>query len=110
MGTQQVPAPTPPAEVRLADRLATPRRPPPAKARATAVAALHEIAALDLAIYRAVAETPSPTLDPPMRRLSDAANLHTRALHGVKAKKESTRGWGGNGGRFSAASYSTAAR
>jgi undecaprenyl-diphosphatase len=37
-------------------------------------AILHELAAIDRAVYAAVASTPTPTLDVPMRRLSNAAN------------------------------------
>jgi membrane-associated phospholipid phosphatase len=35
---------------------------------------LRELGAIDRAIYSAVAATPTPTLDEPLRRLSDAAN------------------------------------
>lgn len=35
---------------------------------------LEELSALDRALYRAVAETPTPTLDEGLRRLSNAAN------------------------------------
>jgi undecaprenyl-diphosphatase len=35
---------------------------------------LRELAAVDKAVYRAIAETPMPTLDEPLRRLSDLAN------------------------------------
>jgi membrane-associated phospholipid phosphatase len=35
---------------------------------------LRDVEAIDLAIYRAIAATPSPSLDEAMRRLSDAAN------------------------------------
>ena len=35
---------------------------------------LRELGAIDRAIYSAVASTPTPTLDEPLRRLSDAAN------------------------------------
>ncbi len=38
------------------------------------VEALHELGALDLAVYDAVARTPTGALDGPMRRLSEAAN------------------------------------
>ena len=66
--------PTPPVEERLAGRLAAGAPPREAPARTAAVTALHELGRLDLAIYRAVAETPTPTLDRPLRRLSDAAD------------------------------------
>src|SRR5271165_3761060 len=36
--------------------------------------ALHELSAVDRAIYSAVAATPTPSLDEPLRRLSNAAN------------------------------------
>jgi membrane-associated phospholipid phosphatase len=35
---------------------------------------LHELGQLDLAVYRAIAITPTPTLDEPMRRLSQLAD------------------------------------
>jgi undecaprenyl-diphosphatase len=41
------------------------------------VQALHELAELDVAAYRAIAETPTPTLDEPLRRLSTLANNST---------------------------------
>lgn len=57
---------------------ATPAIPPedrPAKAAGSFVdRAVRELSAIDLAVYRAVASTPSPTLDMPLRRLSNAAN------------------------------------
>jgi undecaprenyl-diphosphatase len=54
----------------LADELA--RRGGPARRRAAA--GLHELGAVDRAVYTAVATTPTPSLDEPLRRLSDAAN------------------------------------
>ena len=42
--------------------------------RSAIVNALHELAELDAAAYRAIAETPMPTLDEPLRQLSDLAN------------------------------------
>src|SRR4051794_41631562 len=36
--------------------------------------ALSEIGAVDRAVYEAIARTPTPTLDDPLRRLSNAAN------------------------------------
>jgi membrane-associated phospholipid phosphatase len=59
-----------PVEARIADRVAqrgTPRGD-------TAERVLREISEIDLAVYRAIASTPSPSLDEPMRRLSNAAN------------------------------------
>jgi len=43
-------------------------------ARDRAAAALRELAAVDQAVYSAVAATPTPSLDEPLRRLSNAAN------------------------------------
>jgi membrane-associated phospholipid phosphatase len=67
----ETPSPVPPPpEERLAHRLAatpTPRRSALAKA-------LKELAQVDRAIYRAIADTPTPTLDEPLRRLSGLAN------------------------------------
>jgi membrane-associated phospholipid phosphatase len=57
----------PPAE-RLARRLETRPRPRPTIARV-----LHELGRLDLSVYRAIAATPTPTLDEPLRRLSAIA-------------------------------------
>jgi undecaprenyl-diphosphatase len=61
------PVPGPPAE-RLARRLET--RPTP---RPTMAQVLHELGRLDLSVYRAIAATPTPTLDEPLRRLSAIA-------------------------------------
>jgi membrane-associated phospholipid phosphatase len=61
------PAPGPPAE-RLARRLEA--RPTP---RPTIAEVLHELGRLDLAVYRAIAATPTPTLDEPFRRISEIA-------------------------------------
>lgn len=55
---------------RLADELE--RRGGPVRQRAAA--ALRELGAVDRAVYSAVAATPTPSLDEPLRRLSDAAN------------------------------------
>jgi len=64
------PTPEGPPEERLARRLEvtpTPRR--------SAVAAwLHELAEVDRAVYRAIASTPTPSLDEPLRRLSGLAD------------------------------------
>jgi membrane-associated phospholipid phosphatase len=54
----------------VADELA--RRGGPVRQRAAA--ALRELGAVDQAIYTAVAATPTPSLDEPLRRLSNAAN------------------------------------
>jgi membrane-associated phospholipid phosphatase len=58
------------ATQQLADELA--RRGGPVRQRAAA--GLRELGAVDQAIYAAVATTPTPSLDEPLRRLSDAAN------------------------------------
>ncbi len=55
---------------RLADELA--RRGGPVRERAAA--GLRELGAVDQAVFSAVAATPTPSLDEPLRRLSDAAN------------------------------------
>ena len=55
---------------RLADWLAQPGGP----ARHQVADGLRELGAVDRAIYAAVASTPSPSLDVPLRRLSNAAN------------------------------------
>ena len=67
-----VPDETPqgPPEERLARRLETDHSSP----RSAAASILHELAEVDRAIFRAVASTPTPTLDEPMRRLSGLAN------------------------------------
>jgi undecaprenyl-diphosphatase len=73
MAAEQAPR-VPPAEERLADRLAArePRR--PATARTRAITALTELGQIDRAVYRAVAGTPTPVLDRPIRRLSRTAD------------------------------------
>jgi membrane-associated phospholipid phosphatase len=48
------------------------------------VEALRELGAVDLAVYQAVADTPTPELDAPVRRLSNAAN-YSRLWLGVAA-------------------------
>lgn len=58
----------PPAE-RLARRLET--RP---TARPTIAQVLHELGRLDLSVYRAIAATPTPTLDEPLRSISQVAS------------------------------------
>jgi membrane-associated phospholipid phosphatase len=60
--------PEPPAE-RLARRLES--RPTP---RPTIAEVLHELGRLDLSVYRAIAMTPTPTLDEPLRRISEVAS------------------------------------
>ncbi len=58
------------ATQRLADELE--RRDGTVRQRAAAV--LRELGAVDQAVYSVVAATPTPSLDGPLRRLSDAAN------------------------------------
>lgn len=48
------------------------------------VRALRELGAVDRAVYTAVAQTPTPTLDIPVRRLSNAAN-YSRLWLGIAA-------------------------
>lgn len=74
MAVDEAPGRTPPAEERLAGRLAArePRR--PVVVRTKAIAALAELGQIDGAVYQAVAATPTPVLDPPLRRLSRAAD------------------------------------
>src|SRR3954462_13622656 len=69
-----VTGPTPPPEQRLVDRLAIRQRSEPTPTRATAMTVLGELGQIDLAVYRAIAGSRTPTLDRPMRRLSAAAN------------------------------------
>ena len=74
MGTDSAPPQTPPPEQRFAARLAARQMSAPASARTAAVTVLNELGRVDLAVYRAIAGTPAPTLDRPIRRLSAAAN------------------------------------
>ena len=46
--------------------------------------ALRELAAVDRAVYQAIADTPTPVLDEPFRRLSNAAN-YSRLWLGIAA-------------------------
>jgi undecaprenyl-diphosphatase len=46
----------------------------PTPRRSVAAHALSELARVDLAVYRAIAGTPTPTLDPPLRRVSGLAD------------------------------------
>jgi len=74
MGPDAAPPRTPPPEQRFAARLAARQMSAPASARTAAVTVLNELGRVDLAVYRAIAGTPAPTLDRPIRRLSAAAN------------------------------------
>lgn len=46
--------------------------------------ALEELVQLDVAVYEAIEATPTPTIDVPLRRLSDAAN-HAKLYLGIAA-------------------------
>jgi membrane-associated phospholipid phosphatase len=67
-------------------------------AREYAAASLHQLAAVDRAVYAAIASTPTPALDDPMRRLSTAAN-YSRIWLGIAAVLATA---GGQGGRRAA--------
>ena len=82
------------ASRRLADELA--RRLGPGRQRAAR--GLRELGAVDRAVYSAVAATPTPSLDEPLRRLSDAANNSRLWL----AIATALRVTGGQAGRRSA--------
>jgi membrane-associated phospholipid phosphatase len=99
MTTPEVPGRTPSVEARLAGRLAAGTPPRGAPARTAAVRALEELGQLDVAIYRTIAETPTPTLDRPLRRLSDAAD-RSKLWLGIAA---ATAAVGGHTGRRAAA-------
>jgi membrane-associated phospholipid phosphatase len=58
-----------PVEARIVERLEASGRGGP-----TARGLLHQAAEVDRAVYQAIASTPTPSLDEPMRRLSLAAN------------------------------------
>jgi membrane-associated phospholipid phosphatase len=66
--------PRDPPEERLASRLEATATTP---GRTAVARALHEIAEVDKAVYRAIATTPTPTLDEPLRRLTNLANNST---------------------------------
>ena len=84
MVAEEARRPTPPPEERLARRLAAeePRR--QRIPRTKAITALAELGQLDRAVYAAVAATPTPTLDPPLRRLSGLAD-RSRLWLGIAA-------------------------
>lgn len=74
------PEPTEPPSDRLADRLeARPSAPAPAFRRV-----LRELGAIDRAVYRSVAATPTPTIDAPLRRFTAAAD-HSKLWVGAAA-------------------------
>jgi undecaprenyl-diphosphatase len=62
-----------PARESPAERLAV-RLEGGAAGRSAAASVLHDVGQLDVAVYRAVAQTASPSLDAPLRRLSELAN------------------------------------
>jgi undecaprenyl-diphosphatase len=89
---------TPPAEERLADRLTAQEPPGRATARTRAVTVLTELGQVDRAVYLAVAGTPTPALDPAMRRLSRSAD-RSRLWLGIAAAMAAV---GGREGRRAA--------
>jgi undecaprenyl-diphosphatase len=79
-GPSEQEGPTQPPSERLADRLESGRSTPdPALVRA-----LRELAAVDKAVYRAVAATPTPTIDGPLRTFTNAAD-HSKLWIGAAA-------------------------
>ena len=99
MTAREIPGATPPVEARLADRLAARTPPREAPARIAVVSALQELGQLDAAIYRTIAETPTATLDQPLRRLSDVAD-RSKLWIGLAAAMAAV---GGRAGRRAAA-------
>src|SRR4051794_4423492 len=77
--TPDLPPEISPPAARLASRLEPTVREQPRLRRVLA-----QLADLDLAIYRAVAVTPPPDLDEPMRRLSELAD-HSKLWLGTAA-------------------------
>ena len=73
-----------PPRVPPAERLAEVVEAHPGTRRSGAAQVLHELGRLDLAVYRAIAGTPTATLDEPLRRLSGLAN-HSKLWLGVAA-------------------------
>ena len=66
----------------VADRLE--RRPDAGLITPVALRIVHELDALDRAVYAAIAQTPTPTLDAALRRVSDAAD-HSKLWIGAAA-------------------------
>jgi membrane-associated phospholipid phosphatase len=91
--TDLPPGVAPPA-ARLESRLE-----PAAPARPKLRRVLRQLADLDLAVYRAIAVTPTPDLDEPMRRLSEVAD-HSKLWLGTAAVLAAV---GGRKGRRAAA-------
>lgn len=85
----------PAVEDLLAERLGAQRGP----ARQRLADALHQLGAIDRAVYQAVASVPAPALDRAMRRLSGAAD-HSRLWLGIAAAAALA---GGPAGRRAAA-------
>jgi undecaprenyl-diphosphatase len=81
-GSGSAPDETPPRES-PAERLAV-RLEGGAAGRSVAASILHEVGQLDEAVYRAVARTPTPSLDDPLRRLTRSAN-HSKLWLAVAA-------------------------
>jgi undecaprenyl-diphosphatase len=76
-------------------RVADPLEAGPTPHRSAAAVVLRELGAVDRAVYRAIAGTPTPTLDEPFRRLSNLAN-HSKLWLGVAG---AMFGLGGPSGR-----------
>jgi undecaprenyl-diphosphatase len=74
------PEPVLPPSERLAERLEAAATPPDPRF----VRMLRELAAVDEAVYRAVAATPTPTIDEPLRRFTSAAD-HSKLWVGAAA-------------------------
>lgn len=104
MAVDQVKLGVPPPGERLAGRLAEHEPRTPTTAWATCIAVLTELGQLDRAVYRAVAGTPTPTLDGPVRRLSQAAD-RSRLWIGIAAAMAAV---GGREGRRAAGAGLTA--
>ena len=98
MAADQVQWRSPPAEERVAGRLAANERRGPVLARMKVIAALTELGQIDRAVYSAVAETPTPVLDRPIRGLSRAAD-RSRLWLGIAVAMAAV---GGRGGRRAA--------
>ena len=80
----------------VAERLE--RRPGAGPIKPVALRIVHEFDALDRAVYAAIAQTPTPTLDAALRRVSDAAD-HSKLWIGTAAGLAAA---GGRRGRRSA--------
>ena len=87
------PQPAPPAES-IADWLAARVTERAGPARRQTAAAVRQLATVDRAVYHAVAGTPTPALDKPLRRLSRAADKSRLwlAMAGVLAVAGGSRG------------------